>query len=153
MGRLCTVCTHPECLDIDEALLEHATGYRDIGRRFGVEWHSLIRHEHNHLRSSLRQSQEVQSMASVEHLTARMAELEAYVTGVLERNAEDGDDRVVLLAVREGRGNVEVLAKLGPLGAVEQRLAAVEQAIGQPPDPPIAEETADDGDPGDFEGA
>jgi hypothetical protein len=35
LGRLCTVCTHPQRDDMDAALL-HATGYRKIAEGYGL---------------------------------------------------------------------------------------------------------------------
>jgi hypothetical protein len=47
MGRLCTICAHPEHRAIDEAL---GTGraFRDIASRFGVSKAALYRHWQAH---------------------------------------------------------------------------------------------------------
>ena len=45
---------------------------------------------------------------------------------VLERGELAGDDRLVLMAVRESRGNIEVYSRIGPLADIESRLAALE---------------------------
>lgn len=65
-------------------------------------------------------------MMDVEALTAKMLELDAAVRRVLARGEQAGNDRLVLLAVKEGRGDVETLAKLGPLSNLEQRIAELE---------------------------
>ncbi len=48
MGRLCTICAHPEHRVIDEAL---GTGgaFRDIAARFGVSKAALHRHWQAHV--------------------------------------------------------------------------------------------------------
>ncbi len=66
-------------------------------------------------------------LASSESLIAEMNRLHAYVSRVLERGEKAGDDRLVLLGVGQGQRNVETLAKLGPLGDIEQRLRALEE--------------------------
>lgn len=66
-------------------------------------------------------------MLDSQALQAKLLALDEAVLRVLQRAEASGDDRLMLLAVREGRGDVETLAKLGPLGAIEARLAALEQ--------------------------
>jgi hypothetical protein len=48
MGRLCTICAHPEHLAIDEAL-EIGRALRDIAAQFGVSKAALHRHYHHRL--------------------------------------------------------------------------------------------------------
>jgi len=80
---------------------------------------SVQRHADNHLRETIRQSKELAMLASTESLIAELNRLHAYVHGVLDHADVAGDDRLVLAEVGEGRGNVETLAKLGPLGDIE----------------------------------
>jgi hypothetical protein len=69
-------------------------------------------------------------LASSESLISELNRLHAYVSRVLERGEAAGDDRLVLLGVGQGQRNVETLAKLGPLGDLEKRLAALEGSTG-----------------------
>ncbi len=48
MGRLCTICAHPERLAIDKAL-EPGRAFRDIAARFGVSKAALHRHWRAHV--------------------------------------------------------------------------------------------------------
>jgi len=48
MGRLCTVCAHPERQTLDEAL-ERGRALRDIAAQFGVSKAALHRHYHHRL--------------------------------------------------------------------------------------------------------
>jgi hypothetical protein len=48
MGRLCTICAHPEHQAIDE-VLKTARAFRDIGAQFGVSRAALHRHWQAHI--------------------------------------------------------------------------------------------------------
>jgi hypothetical protein len=48
MGRLCTICAHPETQAIDEAL-GIGRAFRDIAARFGVSRAALHRHYQAHM--------------------------------------------------------------------------------------------------------
>ena len=128
MSRTCLVCWSPERTTIDQALLEHARGYRHIAARFHISSGSLRRHERHHLAHALSHTKEARIMMDSEALVAKLLELDAAVRRVLARGEASGDDRLVLMAVREGRGDVETLARLGALNDIEERIAALETA-------------------------
>jgi hypothetical protein len=50
VGRLCTICTHDQRQEIDEALVVHQASYRNIAQQFSVDYVSLFRHGQEHLR-------------------------------------------------------------------------------------------------------
>ncbi len=74
-------------------------------------------------------------MSDTEALVAKLEELDTAVRRVLRRGESAGDDRLVLLAVREGRANVDVLARIGVVGELERRgqVLAEEQGHGNAP--------------------
>ena len=45
-GAQCTICNHPQRVEIDKALISGAT-YREIAQRFGVSRDALYRHRKN----------------------------------------------------------------------------------------------------------
>lgn len=49
MGRVCTVCQHPERKALDAALVAVESPYRDIARRYGLSKDALLRHKADHL--------------------------------------------------------------------------------------------------------
>ncbi len=69
-------------------------------------------------------------LVSSESLIAEMNRLHAYVQRVLERGEAAGDNKLILAGVAQGQRNCETLAKLGPLGDIEQRLKALEEGSG-----------------------
>ena len=74
MARICTVCSHAERQQIDLALLQHRTGYRDIARRFGLDFRAVYRHEGNCLHSNFRLSEGLTAMLSADNLLAKLGE-------------------------------------------------------------------------------
>jgi hypothetical protein len=131
MGRLCTICTHPERQAIDAALLVREAGYEKIAKRFDVSWQALYGHTRKHLREQIRQYKELAMLASSESLIAEMNRLHAYVSRVLERGEAAGDDRLVLLGVSQGQRNVETLARIGPLGDIQREIDALKASLQQ----------------------
>jgi hypothetical protein len=75
--------------------------------------------EQEHLSEQTKQSEVARMLASSESLIAEMNRLHAFASRVIDRAVAADDDWLVLAEVREGRGNVETLAKLGPLGDIE----------------------------------
>ena len=48
----CSVCVHPDRLDIDGALVD-GTSYRNIAKRFGASISALSRHQSEHMRATV----------------------------------------------------------------------------------------------------
>jgi hypothetical protein len=119
MGRLCTICCHPRRTEIDAAVLAHLSGFRPIAARFQVDPVSLRRHTHNHLAAQVQQAAEARALASTESLIAELNTLHAHARSVLVRAEQARDDKLILLALREGRADVEALARLAPLQDVD----------------------------------
>jgi transposase-like protein len=127
MPRNCTVCAHPQVGEINAALFNPRLSLRRIAKRYGVHDSSLFRHNANCVAGLVRQHKELRAMLSSEELAARLLERDAAVERVLKRGELAGDDRLVLMAVREGRGNIEVYSRIGPLADIEERLTALEE--------------------------
>jgi hypothetical protein len=143
MGRLCSVCTHPERQGIDLALLQHAVGYRSIAQRFGVTQFALMRHEHGHLAHSIHDSKELGEMLSAANLTTKVGEWHQRMEDQYARADGARDVRGAALVARTGLAAIDAFARLGPLSEMEERLAALEE--GQSKDVPQGKEARDDG--------
>jgi hypothetical protein len=105
--RACTVCGHPERPEIDAALIA-GDAYRDIARQYGVSKDALARHLLAHLgpqTAEVNRAKQRDILAEVERMLARLDR-------ALERAEASGDDRLLLLALRENRPTLELLAKL-----------------------------------------
>src|SRR5262245_63862338 len=119
MPRTCTICTHPDRELIDSALLS-GEAFRKIAKRSGTSITALFRHKTNDLgrvtegSGSRRDSLRRRSFGQIKDLTAR-------VLRILEKAEADGDARTALVAVREARGNVELLCKMTIAAEAAQR--------------------------------
>ncbi len=117
MPRTCTVCAHPECDQIDAALVA-ATGYRDIAGQFGVSKSAVQRHQQGHLPAILAKAKEGQEVARADSLLDQVRELKDRALAILGRAEEAGDLRNALAAIREARGSLELLSRL--LGELQE---------------------------------
>lgn len=165
MGSRCSVCQHPSVLGINQAIL-NGKSYRAIARDFKVgsersgtfkpDHKKVIAHAEGCMATSYQKVQEANLTAQGEALVARMKELDEHVDTVL-REALEGDPvmvgdvpllkddgspvtrrqlRVILAAVREGRHNTALRAKLA--GAMpEEDQDALEKARQGLEDPEV----------------
>jgi hypothetical protein len=111
MPRSCTVCIHPERAEIDETLVagvsaaEIAGLYRTIGER------AIRRHRSNHLPEKLAKAHEAEEVAQADDLLEQVRDLQERALDILDKAEEAGELRTALSAIREARGNLELLAK------------------------------------------
>ncbi|MHC9540426.1 MAG: hypothetical protein AB9903_12990 [Vulcanimicrobiota bacterium] len=128
MARRCTVCNHPQYEDINKALINNAV-IRGISREYDISEDALTRHKKSHIPELLAKSQEIQEQKAA-LITEAVQEKEAQETGqadslltqlkelmtrterIFTKAEEAGDLRAALQAIREGRGNIELLGKL-----------------------------------------
>ena len=111
MPRVCTVCTHGERERIDAALIT-ATPLRDIAGRYSVSKSALSRHQSDHLPPNLTKAKDAHEAAHADGLLAQVKDLQTRALSILDQAEAAGDLRTALGAMREARGNLELLAKL-----------------------------------------
>jgi hypothetical protein len=109
--RMCLSCQHEKRGEIDEALLANAP-LRDVARRFGLSKDSVARHKRVHLPQALIRAREAEAIAHGDDLLTQMNGLNARTLKVLGQAEAAGDDRTFLAAVREARGNVELMCRM-----------------------------------------
>jgi hypothetical protein len=118
MPRTCTVCTHPDKAEIDAALLT-GNSFRKISQRFGTSSTALFRHRNNHIPIALEKAREAEEVAYGEDLLCQMKELNTRTIRILDAAEAAGDPRIALAAIREVRGNTELLCRI--VAAMEAR--------------------------------
>lgn len=111
MPRTCTVCTHPGRADIDSALLA-GESYRGIAQRFATSPDAVLRHRRSHLPAAMAQARAAEVVARADGLLAQVQQLQAKALDLLRKAEASGDYRTALLAIREARGCLELLAEL-----------------------------------------
>jgi hypothetical protein len=118
MPRSCTICEHPEREAIDRALVGDSSNL-SLSSVFAVSEQALRRHKANHLPAKLVMAQAAEEVAQADDLLAQVRDLQAKALGILNKAEEAGELRTALSAIREARGNLELLAKL--LGELDER--------------------------------
>lgn len=111
MGRTCVTCIHPQHEAIDKALV---TGepYRNVAKHFGASPPSVYRHQQDHLPVALVKAKKAQGVAHGDDLLAQLRELQGKALEILTQAEKAGDLRTALMAVREVRGTLELVAKV-----------------------------------------
>ena len=134
-GGQCTICNHPQRVEIDKALVE-GESLRNVAKRFDVSYSSVGRHKRNgHIaeqiakvakKKEIKQAKEI--VAAVEKKerkeTADVDKLLGIVEGLLGeclrmvKGAVEGDENTKLRAVREARETAKLLLEVqGELAA------------------------------------
>ena len=116
MGRTCTICKHPERGIIEDALLA-GTPFRNIAKRSGISITALHRHKHDHMPESLAKAEAAEQVRA-DDLLEQVRHLQEKALSILATAEQAGDMRTALQAIREARGNLELLAKM--LGELQQ---------------------------------
>lgn len=111
MPRTCTACLHPDRPEIDHALVR-GTAYRTIAKQYGLSDSAAFRHQREHLPKLLAEAAEAEEVAHADTLLAEVRSLHARTLSLLDAAEQAGDLSVALRAIREARGNVELLARL-----------------------------------------
>ena len=111
MPRTCTVCSHPAREAIDEALVE-GVAFPALAAKYGVSKDALSRHKAKHLPAKLVMARAAEEVAQADSLLDQVRDLQARAHRILDKAEDAGDLRTALGAIREVRGNLELLARL-----------------------------------------
>jgi hypothetical protein len=116
--RSCTVCEHPKREEIDKALVAGDANTK-LSSVFAVSEQALRRHKGSHLPAKLVMAEAAAEVAEADSLLEQVRDLQRRVLDILDKAEEAGELRTALSAIREARGNLELLAKL--LGELDER--------------------------------
>jgi hypothetical protein len=118
MPRSCTICEHSDREAMDEALVGGASN-RSLASLYDVSEAAVRRHKANHLPAKLVMAQAAEEVAQANTLLEQVRDLQERALDILDKAEEAGELRTALGAIREARGNLELLAKL--LGELDER--------------------------------
>jgi len=110
MARVCSICSHKQRSDIEEAMITRVS-YRQITTRFSVSSGAVQRHK-KHIIKALTQAREARDVARADGLLLQVQDLQGRALNILTAAEEAEDFRTALSAIREARGCIELLAKL-----------------------------------------
>ncbi len=103
---------------MDEALVSGAS-LSALSAKYRVSEDALGRHKGNHLPAKLVMAQAAEEVAQADTLLGQVRSLQQRALDILDKAEEAGELRTALGAIREARGNLELLAKL--LGELDER--------------------------------
>lgn len=94
--------------------------YRSVANRYeSLSQASVQRHSENHLPATLAQAKDAEMVAHADDLLEQVRDLQVRTFAILEAAEASEQHRTALSAIREARGNLELLAKL--LGELDDR--------------------------------
>ena len=112
MPRLCSVCAHAEREAIDRALVAGAAPFALARRYSSLSEPALRRHKGEHLPATLVKAREAAAVAQADDLLGQVRELRDQALGILTKAERAGDLKTALLAIREARATLELLAEM-----------------------------------------
>ena len=119
MPRVCTICTHPQRDEIDQAILA-GQPLRRIAPRYGVTETSLRRHRDNHLAKALEKARETAEALRAERLAEFVLFLRNEALSVYREARKAKRLGIALQALAEARESTAVLARL--VGEIGERV-------------------------------
>ena len=111
MPRTCTICTHADKETINQELV-NGTAFRHIAARFDTSTGALQRHKNEHMPATLALAKEAEDVAQADDLLGQLVDLQAKSMTILGKAEAAGDLRTALMAVREARATMELIAKI-----------------------------------------
>jgi hypothetical protein len=117
MPRRCSVCIHPDRLQIDQAIVS-GNSYRTVAQQFALSRDAVVRHR-RHLSVAVAKPLSSEQISPPETLLGQLEELKSEAQRLKQKAEGDGDYRTALAAVRELCRIVELVAKL--CGQIDSR--------------------------------
>lgn len=102
--------------------------FRNIAKRFDSSWQAIRRHK-QHIPGRLAKAHEAKEVARADNLLDQVRELTDEARGILRR-VKTKDPRTALGAIREIRGNMDLLARL--LGELHDQAAVTVNVLATP---------------------
>lgn len=112
MPRSCTICTHEDRDAIDSALVGGESSASIAGRYRTIDERAIRRHRSNHIPAALMKAHEADEVAHGDDLLDQVRDLQARALSILDKAEDSGELSTALRAIREARGNLELLGKL-----------------------------------------
>ena len=113
MPRSCPICDHEDLDEIDAALASNER-IRTIAERWSVRKTALMRHRNEHLPFSAieaKEAEEAEEDAPAEDLLDQVRDLQERALATLEEAEEAEELNAALRAIREAKGNLELMTK------------------------------------------
>jgi hypothetical protein len=109
--RACTVCSHESRDAIEDSFIA-GTPKRRIASHYGVSERAVRYHLREHLPALLALARDAAQASRADSLLDRIEALQSRTLAILEATEETHDHRVALAAIREARGNLELIGEV-----------------------------------------
>ena len=115
----CTICTHVDLYAINGAIVAQVPNRR-MAAQYLVSEQAVRRHKKaGHLPMTLVKATEAAQVVEADNLLEQVRRLQKKAMSILDSAEESGELRTALAAIREARGNLELLAKM--VGELDER--------------------------------
>ena len=112
MGRKCSICEHPNRVDIESDILYNLS-YRDIAAKYGVSYEAVRRHQAaGHIARELVKSAEVVKVIKADNLFERINMLEEEIKAIKEKAKEIGNLGIALNCIDKQMKLIELFVKM-----------------------------------------
>jgi hypothetical protein len=111
MPRSCTICSHESRDAIEDAFIA-GTPKRRIASHYGVSERAVRYHTREHLPALLALARDAEQASRADTLLDRIEALQSRALAILEATEETGEHRTALAAIREARGNLELIGEV-----------------------------------------
>ncbi len=119
MARVCTICAHPDRAAIESAILSGESNRR-IASQCDVSEISIRRHQMaGHVAEIVVKAHDAAEVIQADSLLDQIRSLQQTTLRILARAEKDGKYIPAIMAIKEARGNLELLAKM--LGELDER--------------------------------
>ncbi len=115
MPRACSICRHSKRCEIDSSMV-NGESLRNVAKQFHVSSTAIFRHKRDHIPPMLLKAAEADLKAREilqgDQLLEQVRDLNERTLRILQEAEKAGDSRTALVAIREARGNSELLCKM-----------------------------------------
>jgi hypothetical protein len=109
--QVCTICSHDERDAIEDAFIA-GTPKRRIASHHGVSERAVRYHMREHLPELLTLARDAERASRADSLLDRIEALQSRTLAILEATEETNEHRTALAAIREARGNLELIGEV-----------------------------------------
>jgi hypothetical protein len=110
MGKICQVCNHKDCKDIERQLVSGRSKTL-LSREYGVSTDSLNNHLNNHVTRQMATAMEMKKVENSVDLFQKAENLMMTLEGLLQKAKTKNQDQKLISVSRELRSIYELLAK------------------------------------------
>jgi hypothetical protein len=111
MPRECTVCSHPDAVLINEALVVQKASNRVVARQYDLH-HDAIRRHRMHIPEMLAKASRAEEVAQADTLLDRIEGLQRRTEAILSRVEGTDNYSAQLGAIREMRANLTIIGEI-----------------------------------------